>query len=228
MDKRILLIGNDDGLPGVKVDLKNFKEYFKSDKGGSWYEHEIIEKLNPTKDSLIAELEQLKKSNLDFLIIIFSGHGGQKRDTVLELNADGELFSESRFHGICSKQLQIFDCCRSYLESVSESIELRAFNKAYSSTNSRAVYENRIRQAAPQEVRLYACAIGEVANDTSAGGAYVKNLLSAARYDSDQYILVGRTHVIAAQKTTEEFPKQHPDSVLPRLITSQQLIFGVN
>ena len=176
MDKRVLLIGNDDGLPGVKVDLKNFRTYFQSDKGGNWFDHEIIERLNPSKDSMIVELENLKRANLDYLIIIFSGHGGQKRDTILELNADGELFSESRFHGICRRQLQIFDCCRSYMEPISESIELREFNKAYSHTNNRIKYENRIRQAAHQEIRLYACAIGEVANDTTAGGAYIKEL----------------------------------------------------
>ncbi len=230
MKKRILLIGNDDGLPGVKVDLKNYKEYFKSSKGGEWFDSEIIEKINPSKDDLIAKIDNLKSLKLDFVIVVFSGHGGMQRETVFELNPQGELFAESRLHNIAPKQITITDCCRARSEDVSESLKLRNLVKSFSAfEGTRERYERRISSAISQDIRLYSCAENEVSHDTPKGGAYSKHLIETAMdNDSDEFILIGRTHTTAAEKTTREFADQHPEIIIPRLLTTQQLIFGIN
>ncbi|MEZ5082866.1 MAG: caspase family protein [Bacteroidales bacterium] len=228
MKKKILLIGNDDGLPGVKVDLRNYKEYFKSDRGGRWYDSEIIEKLNPRKSDLIQEIISLTAQKLDYLIVIFSGHGGQERETVFELNSSGEIINESVLFDISTKQLNIYDCCRAYSESNTKSIRLTALMEGYAYNYVRTRFEERILKASDQQIKLYACSKGEVANDTSQGGAYSKNLIKSAYNSSSEFILVGSAHTSASEMTNQEFPKQHPDAILPRLLSSQQLIFGIN
>lgn len=45
MKKLAILIGNNNGLPGVKKDLYNMHEYLVSNKGGSWVKEEIKPKL---------------------------------------------------------------------------------------------------------------------------------------------------------------------------------------
>ena len=227
MNKKILLIGNDGGLPGVKVDLENYKNYFKSNRGGKWYDSEFLKKINPRKDSLIASLDELKTEDLDYLIVIFSGHGGQKRETVLELNQASECLSETRFHGIAKRQLTILDCCRAYSEAVEESLSDMLLRSARDGDNIRQRFEQRILSASEQQVKLYACSVGEFAYDTPEGGAYSKNLIKAAVQDNSDFIYVGQTHVSAAEETTREFDGQHPEAIQPRLLSTQQLIFGI-
>jgi len=229
MKKKILLVGNTNGLPGVKVDLKNYRSYFKSNTGGRWDDTGIIEKLNPGREELIALVDNLKTQNLDYVIVIFSGHGGMKRETVLELNSDGELFNESRFENISKRQVTILDCCRVYLQTVSESIQERKFTKALiAEAGIRERFEKRILESVSQQIKLYSCAVGECSHDTSKGGTYSKNLIEAAYDDGSESIYFGNAHVKAAEKTEEEFQDQHPEIIIPRLLTSQQLIFGIN
>lgn len=229
MEKKILLIGNNDGLPGVKIDLENYKKYFLSEIGGEWYDSEIIEKLNPKKEDLIKLIDSLRTKLLDYIIVIFSGHGGMKRDTILEINPENELFSETRFENIASKQVTILDCCRTYAQNLSESVENMRFMKSFSAARgTRARFERRIREAASQQIKIYSCATGECSHDTPKGGAYSKNLLEAAYADESEYIYFGRTHVTAAEKTAKQFSDQHPEIIQPKLLTSQQLILGIN
>lgn len=227
MQKRILIIGNDDGLPGVKVDFENYKRFFKSNYGGEWSDVEIIEKLNVSKADLLTQLISLKAMKLDYLIVVFSGHGGQERETMLELNSKGECIAESDLKNLAHRQLNIYDCCRSYPQLLLDSVRSEMKLKLYSFISTRLKFEKRIMEASHQQVCLYACSIGEVANDTSKGGAYSKNLINCSISDTNEYTLVGTAHEAASILTTVEFSKQHPDSVIPRYFTSQQLIIGV-
>ncbi len=234
MEKRILLFGNDEGLPGVKVDLKNYKDFFKSPIGGNWLEIEIDTLLNPTKSDLTTKLNLYKTLKLDYLIIVYSGHGGQERETLLEINPRGELIGESELTHISQRQLNIFDCCRCYPEALHESYQFEALAKSFSEFNFRKAYEKRILQAIPQQVTLYSCAIGEISNDTKEGGIYSQYLLKSARQVSDEYKLIGTTHVEAANntiETTKKLPKekhQTPEAILPKCLSSQQLIISIN
>lgn len=226
MQKRILIIGNDDGLPGVKVDMQKYKSFFKSSNGGTWNDNEIIEKLNPSHEDIVSQLERLKNMQLDYLIVVFSGHGGQLRETVLELNDNNEHLAESRLENLAVRQLNIFDCCRAYPSTLTESVRNKLEFKAYSVKSTRERYEKRILEAIPQFIRLYACAIGEKAHDTSEGGAYSKNLIDSS-ISTNEFTTVGTAHVQAADLTSKEFRDQNPSADLPRCLSFQQLVIGI-
>jgi hypothetical protein len=229
MNKKILLIGNTNGLPGVKIDIANYTRFFKSLYGGNWLDTEIEPKLNPSKLELELVLSQYRSQSLDFAIVVFSGHGGQERETVLEINDKGDTVSESSLKNLANRQITIFDCCRAFPQVTVENKLNERMLKAFSAqVNTRAKYEKRIMEAIPQQISLYACAIGECANDTSSGGAYSKHLISRAYDLNTEFKLVGNTHEEAAVLTRREFPSQNPDAILPRCFSSQQLIFSIN
>jgi hypothetical protein len=231
MEKRILLVGNNDGLPGVKIDLRNFKRFFTSIYGGNWYPGEIIERLNPTRASLLNTIQDLKNQNLDYCIVVFSGHGAQYREIVVEINGNGEMMLENEFKNISKKQLTIFDCCRGVLENLNENRGLNApINKSFSASDKyiREKYEWRIASALNQQVTLYSCSMGEFSTDTNEGGLYTKNFLKRALYIPNEYKLVGENHQEAAYLTQLENNQQNPDAELPRCISSQQLIISIN
>jgi len=233
MKKRILLIGNNEGLEGVNVDFHNYSRFFKSKAGGEWYDHEIIPMMNPSKISLVNQITILKSERLDYLIVIFSGHGGQERETVLELNRRSETIEESALKDLCTRQLNIYDCCRSY-PSIGAATEkmTRLFESGgaiLASTRDR--YESRIMNSIPQQICLYACSIGETAADTKDGGIYSTSLLESAAAimnSTDNYYYVANSHVDAKRIVKAKGFKQNPDAILPRCLSSQQLIFSIN
>lgn len=233
MNKRILVIGNTDGLPGVKVDLLNYCSFFKSPVGGNWEDGEIIALPNPTKSALLETIVKLKIANLDYLIVIFSGHGGQERETVLEINSAGETINDSVLKNIAIRQLNIFDCCRSFPQYVTEGAKAMTFSEGGTVGSTRIKFERRIMQAIPQQVSLYSCSIGQVSHDTTKGGLYSTNLIDSAKKFTSEYQLVGQAHETAAALTiaqTLDKPinqRQNPEAHLLRCLSSQQLIIGV-
>jgi hypothetical protein len=227
MIKRVLIFGNDEGLAGVKVDMQEYKKFFKSSFGGSWDDSEIIERLDPSRSSLLTDLTNLKRLSLDFLIIVFSGHGGEQLGTILEINPAGETIYESELKDIADRQINIFDCCRCYPTSLSKAVVDMFESKAYSAISTRERYERRIMQSVSQQVYLYACSRGESAYDTKDGGIYSKHLLESAIKRDRDFTLVGTAHAEASVLTTAEQSKQHPDALLPRCLSSQQLILSI-
>ncbi|MBK7103661.1 MAG: caspase family protein [Ignavibacteriae bacterium] len=229
MKKKILLIGNNNGLPGVQKDFLNYQSFFMSEIGGNWYENEIISKMNPKKSDLQDEIKNLKNSYLDFIIVIFSGHAGQERETILEINEKNETIYESELKNISTRQITIYDCCRAYsLTEFSESYDRVLYKSAHISSEIRQLYEKRIMEAIQQQISLYACSVGETANDTSEGGVYSKNLLKAARSIDTDFMSVGKAHEVAKILTKKEQPNQTPDAILPRCLSSQELILSIN
>jgi hypothetical protein len=234
MRKKILLIGNNNGLEGVNVDFQNYIQFFKSKTGGEWNDGEIITMMNPLKVLLNLQIANLKRENLDYLIVIFSGHGGQERETVLELNNKGESIEESALKYISTRQLNIYDCCRSYPTKAEAATEkmIRLFDsggKIFYSTRAR--YEVRIMSSISQQICLYACSIGETAEDTKDGGIYSSSLLqsgAAIQGSTEDYSFVGNTHISAKYIVKAKGYKQNPDAVLPRCLSNQQLIFSIN
>lgn len=236
MKRRALLIGNSNGLAGVKKDISNYVKFLTSNFGGQWYDSEIIIKMNPTRSDLLNTIQILKAESPDFAFIVFSGHGAYKKGTLLEINENEECIYETELIGISKRQISIYDCCRNVV-----SIELVELNKAmrsvalYESKNDlRVRYELRIMQAIEQQISLYACSINESALDSENGGLYTSNLLgSVLPSNSNQYKLVGETHEEAANKTTTSawinyLHRQNPTATLPKCISSQQLIFSIN
>jgi len=228
MKKRILLIGNTNGLTGVKVDIENYKAFFLSPYGGYWNDSEIKVLLNPNKGDLLVELNWLKKLDLDYLIVIFSGHGGQERETVLEINNNLESINESLLKNLAKRQLNIFDCCRSFSESLVKGNLNELKLKHNLIRNTREKYEKRIIESDLGQISLYACSIGETARDTSKGGLYSSNFIECSHTSDEEYILVSEAHEKAKILTIQREPEQHPDADLLRSRNGQQLIIGIN
>lgn len=229
MKKRILFIGNNDGLPGVNKDFINYISFFKSDVGGAWDHLEIVSQMQPSLKELKSKISELKDLNLDFAIVIYSGHGGQKRETVLEINANNEKISESELKNIANRQVTIYDCCRTYpILEFSEMYDQRIIKSASVDSRVRQRYEARLMQAIPQQISLYSCSIGETSEDTSEGGLYSKNLILSAKNLTTEFMSVGRAHQLAKDLTTSKRKEQNPDASLIRCNSEQELIMSIN
>ena len=240
--KRIaLLIGNSDGLPGVNLDIANWKKFLMSDKGGLWYENEIRILMNPEKIALLSCIKAIKDSKPDFAIIVFSGHGAYRRSmsTVLEINKQGEKIDENNLIGIAPRQISVFDCCR---EVLSEKLlewqnPVQIFAEGgVMQLNIRPYYDNRMMEAMPQQICLYACSVGESVMDTVRGGIYTDKLLrcSSSFRSGECYKLIKDAHNEARYWTrtvalTRCNYTQNPELIFKTECPSEpQLIIGIN
>lgn len=232
MKRKALLIGNTNGLNGVQLDIERFSGFLKSKAGGSWYLSEIETMENPRKIDVALKLKQLRNESLDYFVLLFSGHAGYIRSTVMELNKNGEIIDESEFHDIADRQLNIYDCCRVIMSPIIkkafDSIGMEA-QLAESIDRTRTIYEERIMQAIPQQAYLYSCAIGESSYDTADGAIYLKELLSATKSFSSNaaFLTVGEAHGVARAQTNKKEPKQTPEARLAKCLTQQQLILAM-
>lgn len=235
MKRKAILLGNTAGLPGVKVDIQRFSNFLMSNLGGAWRGNEIEELIDVSKNVLQRKIDSWKVETNDYVVLMFSGHGGQIRETVLELNKSGETIGETALRSIAKRQLNIYDCCRCYPEDLAKSMiaeSARMFAAKEDISYIRLRYDSRIMQAIPQQALLYSCSIGEASYDSKDGGVYLKNLLQAASALNDEFKLVGTAHQEAELPTlrhsrSEKHGEQHPDAVLPKCLSSQQLIISI-
>ncbi len=238
MRRKALLIGNTSGLQGVQVDIARFSTFLKSNSGGAWYDSEIDVLENARKSVLLQKIDELKRQEPDYLVVLFSGHGGQLlRQTVLEINGAGESIEEDQLRKMAERQLNVYDCCRSISSTVQKSIAMDSlsFSLRESANQIRQRFENRIMQAIPQQALLYSCSVGQVSYDTANGGVYLSNLLKAAQtFDHGQsFKLVGLAHEEAMGPTAEYASKekhgrQVPEAILPKCLSTQQLVISMN
>lgn len=240
MKRQALLIGNTQGLQGVAVDIQRMTSFLQSSTGGAWYGHEIKTMLSPSKRDLLNTIAQLRGQGNDYVIALFTGHGGHRRQTILEINGNGETIGEADLLSISKKQLSIFDCCRVVQdERVLKSYALDSATLLRESVNTvRERYESRIGQAIDQQSILYSCSIGQCSYDTPTGAIYLGNFLAAARaLDAGAtFKTVGAAHDEARLKTVSDVrvlpaSAQHgpqtPEAILPKCLSSQQLIISL-
>jgi hypothetical protein len=234
MRRKALLIGNTRGLSGVQVDIKATHAFLQSPIGGAWEPSEVTVMENPTKSYLLTLLQQIRGASFDFVFLLFSGHGGALRNsTLIELNGNGETVDENLLFELAPRQVSVFDCCRATVGEVilEKAFAADGFRNFAAASDARARFENRVMASIPQQVRLYSCSIGQVSNDTSGGGVYLQHLLAAARNMSSgqEYKTLEEAHSEACQRTIADprVSRQTPDAVLPKCLTSQQLIISV-
>lgn len=231
MKRQALLIGSSGGLQGVLVDIENMRAFLKSRTGGAWIDQEIEVLRSPSRASLISRVQQLKSTPPDYLVVLFTGHAGYERQTVLQIN-ERETIGESELLNVGKRQLSIFDCCRVVTEQLKKAAELTAGLRFESVDATRQRYEARIMQAIPQQVQLYGCSKNEYSYDTRDGAIYLSNFLSAARATTTEFKTIEAAHTEARMKTiecTKEDPRgtQNPEAVFPKCLTAQQLIISM-
>lgn len=103
--KRIaLLFGNNRGLQGTRKDILDFMTFLLSPQGGAWEQTEVKGIINPRKTTIENKVKEIKDGNYDYVIVYFSGHGGCKNGTILEINPQNEQIQESLLLGLAPKQ----------------------------------------------------------------------------------------------------------------------------
>lgn len=234
--KAILLNHEDPGLMTGK-DVNDFSMFLQSNAGGAWYASEIVAYTNISLSDLNKLLDSTKSGKYDYVIMYFSGHGGCKRETFIELNPEEECIQIANLFNLGGRQLSIFDCCRSYpineshsfamdslYKSAADSVQLKAF--------VRERYDERVMRAMCQPIVLYACSEGECAHDFGRGGIYTQNLLHVCRNFTGSELLVSQAHIEAYDPTVQEAAKhhrnQHPDCFWVKLPARYQLPLALN
>ena len=118
MKRCAILLGHVDDHLHTNADLNKMYDFLRSNKGGAWYDTEIIKMTNISRVELDRLLYETRKEELDFTIFYFSGHGEYVRGTSIELNPSGEEINERELSGLGVRQLSIFDCCRKFPENL--------------------------------------------------------------------------------------------------------------
>ena len=236
MKKKILMIGNTDGLSCVPIDIDSYHSFFTSPVGGNWCREEIDIMLNPTQRSLFNKIVEIEEADYDYLITIFLGHGAEQDcGTILYINAHGEFIGLHHLKNLSFKQLLIIECCRVPAQMPFELmfVDTGATVLSLSRDPIRRAYEDRIRDCPPQEVILLACDAGEKAQGTPYGGRYSTFLLHAARTAAtDSYspfVSANSVHRKAASlMRAKPHILQHPQIQQSRCPINRRLPFVVN
>lgn len=192
MKRHALLLGYSGGgssgesfLSGVSQDLKNYKNFLMSSRGGGWFDTEITVLENTSKTELQKILTKIKNEQYNISIVVFSGHGDfeNKYNNCRELliNSKKETILEKELYGLSSKEILICDCCASYryTRDFSEDKSIRMILNEDTSKKklAREKYETLIIKCPNQKLRFYAAKPGNTASDTEKGGLYMVKLL---------------------------------------------------
>lgn len=217
--KRIALVigqsgDEDEFLPGVKVDVMNYRNFLLSPVGGLWYEEEIEISLNEDIYKVLLLIDDIREGHYDFAFVVFTGHGfysAERRERGLWFG-DYVLY-ESGLRDLAPYELLILDTCAGMEEKiVPEYFIPEYFKKTAALRDYRDIYESALRQCDPQEIILYASSPGEYAADTAGGGLFSKALLQVA-YNNSEYEVLSALMAwkIAYEIVIEESRgKQHP------------------
>ena len=230
MKKKILMIGNTDGLPGVPLDIDTYYNFFTSPIGGNWCHEEIDILLDTDRRCLFRKINEIERTRYDYLITFYSGHGNEASDgTSLHIN-EYETIAMRELLGLSPRHLLILHCCRNYA-LVPDDIRPGPSMLSMRRDPVRKAYEDQIWYSAPQEVILFACDEGELAWGTCAGGYYLQHLLFVAKMALADYLFVSVSHAhrkaVSLMKTDPHL-RQHPQIRQTPCLPKRRLPLAVN
>lgn len=177
----------DSNIPGVNVDIKNLKNFFKSPVGGLWYDDEITTLISPTENEIRRQIELLKVN--DYSLIFFAGHGYhsiERKRTILHINSRETLDSSELRFGAAKHSL-IMDCCRKpeserrLPKAVAVMESLSSIAQQPDPAKCRHYFNKAIGDCENGLVVMNSCSIGETAGESSSeGGYYTSSLIDSA------------------------------------------------
>lgn len=190
MKKKTLIItnpgevGDEEYCQGVNVDRESYRLFLDSAIGGWWYKSEIEVLDRP--DAVQVRRAVFDLSNLDYSLIIFSGHGyySQTLETTVLALRPGQTLPASELQVRGQKQTLILDCCRKVMREEEFREELLKAEKAFRPQNGakcREYYERQIESCSISTVVMFSCDVNQSAYDTARGGIYSYNLIRGAR-----------------------------------------------
>lgn len=229
MIRSALIIGSpDDQIQGVYDDMRNYRQFFESASGGSWYPHEITTLECPSSSQVKEHLANMKRA--DYSIVIFAGHGyysSARRCTMLELRKNDHIEDYALKVG-SPKHTLVIDACRvvvhdKILKATMESFVSRSDTSGAAA--SRQQFESAVRASAFGLATMYSCSLNETAGDIAGtGGRYSSSLLEtskewAASSPRDGVLSVSDAHDRAVGPTVlHSGGRQNPTGEFPRSI----------
>lgn len=193
--------GHKDYLPGVKLDVKNYYNFLRSQEAGQWsVEDEIVILENPIWGELNNYLK-LCDEETDICYVVFSGHGHVKMwDTFLQLNAHEQPIKHTSLYTASKRQITIIDTCR-YPIKVTHNI-FEGFSGIgspptglhYSNTNFffRTYYNEVIQKMPLGKIDIFSASLKQFSSDIyNVGGWFSYNFLRIAEQLSQQKNVIG-------------------------------------
>ena len=186
--RKALIIGApDEKIPGVNVDIKNLRDFFKSPIGGLWYDSEITTLISPSASDIRRQIELLKVN--DYSLIFFAGHGYhsiERKRTILHINSR-ETFDSLELRVGAAKHSLIMDCCRKpeserrLLKAAMDSLTLESRSQQPDPAQCRLYFNKAISDCENGLVVMNSCSINETAGESSSeGGYYTSSLIDSA------------------------------------------------
>lgn len=241
MKRKALLFSNTYKLDTIsKKDIENITAFLKSDEGGAWNDDEIEPLQDIAADDLFRVLDKVKAESNDLVWVYFTGHGGKRGVNVIELNPKHEIIELKSFNGLALRQLNIYDCCRSEVNSpidicIGVGKKKRKNFGVDERDKVRKEYESLVMDASPQTVCLYSCSDKEVSSFNSDGSYYTQCLISSAKslLSTSDVVRVYDCHATAAPATTamaknERNLEQHPEIEPAKCLSCQELPVSFN
>lgn len=236
MKKIALLFGNTNRLKGTIKDMRDFMLFLKSPQGGAWDDTEIKGYVDAPSSLIISELNDMRNHGYDYAIVYFTGHGGVKDGTILQINPSDETINEADLSGIAPKQITILDCCRSIIRDGVPIDEEHDFSNPKVHEAVRMEYEKLVDYAAPQQIQMYSCQEGESSYPYGGGqgSIYTQALIESAYVllRSKDVVHVYECHDRATQKTIAVTQSvhidQHPEIVPAKCMSCMELPISFN
>ncbi len=207
MNRKLILIANeggeDDKLPGVSIDMKNYHDFFIRPEGGAWgVNTEIQPMMDFSSATVLHDYIMMTGAfnHVDYWLIVFCGHGyvNANEDTVLCMKDGSEVTVPQIKTWIkYTPCTLIADCCREKEEiDIPQILEESLFSDTEMKLNAEAcrTLYNRILESLPSGTfyEAYSTSIGECAGDTdTVGGMYSYNLLKSAD-EIKRHLIEGR------------------------------------
>jgi hypothetical protein len=209
-------------LHGVEKDLLSVKSFLTSDKGGRWFDNEIITLKNPT----FSQVKSLVRSAIaDYVFIYFSGHGWTSNQNKRMVSFRDKCESDLSLLNESPRQLIIIDACRNYVAPGIHGIpdfgeQWDSFDGYY---ESREIFDKHILSSPPGRIIIHATQIGEYSYDNPrTGGYFTQALLKSATKTTS----VRTYSIVSINETLEAVPdilKQQNNNQIPSILKSGNL-----
>lgn len=164
-------------LSGVKNDLKNVSKYLQSEKGGFWYENEIIPLYNPTYSQVDYEI---KNAIADYVVVYFTGHGftNTLNNTRMICLKDCNI-SDKNLLNNSPRQLVLIDACRiEVAQGISGIPNFEPQCDYFTGSPVRELFDIFIKNSPKGKIIVHGTQRGKYSYDSPLGGMFTNALLN--------------------------------------------------
>ncbi len=169
-------------LPGVEMDVYNYKTFLTSPVGGSWLPNEIQVLYNPSSAYITQAVNSAKA---DYVITAYSGHGGTDSKTgkeFLQINGSEAVWlTHLAAHG-SKRQLALIDACSTVMDSGLSGFtgpEPISFTSHLTSEKARRLFDSRVSTSDYGWTIIHSASPGQASIDTAEGGYFSRSLLQS-------------------------------------------------